>query len=89
MSLNYILSDELESVLEKISVKNKPLAIAVVKKIEQIAALDETTVQHFKNLRGNMKEYKRVHVGSFVLLFKVHGDIIVFDKLLHHDDAYK
>lgn len=89
MSLDYILSDELEAVLEKLGRKDKILALAVVKKIEQIASLDEEGVEHFKNLRGNLKNYKRVHVGSFVLMFKVHGKTIVFDKLLHHDDAYK
>jgi mRNA-degrading endonuclease RelE of RelBE toxin-antitoxin system len=87
--MNYILSDELEAVLKKLGKKDRQLAIAVARKIEQITSLDETSVQHFKNLRGNMKEYKRVHVGSFVLMFKIHGNLIVFDRLIHHDKAYK
>ena len=75
-------------VLEKVRRKNPALFIAVQKKICQIAQLDKTTIQHFKNLRGNLKDYKRVHVGSFVLMFKVEEDTIIFARFMHHDDAY-
>lgn len=89
MSFEYILSDELEAVLARLTKRDRQLALAVVKEIEQIAALDEETINHFKNLRGNLSDYKRAHIGSFVLMFKVSGDRIVFDKLLHHDEVYR
>jgi len=70
--------------------KRKDLALfrAVQKKINQIAGLDERAIKHFKNLRGNLKDFKRVHVGSFVLMFKVEKDTVIFDRFRHHDEAY-
>jgi len=74
--------------LDKLAKKDKALAVAVRKKIDQIINFDEATIHHFKNLRHDMSEYKRAHVGSFVLFFKLEGDTVAFDKLIHHDDAY-
>jgi len=36
-----------------------------------------------------MSDYKRVQLGSFVLLFKVEKDTIIFGGLIHHDKAYR
>lgn len=78
----------LEEIFRKLKRKDPALYVAVKNKIDQISWLDELTIGHFKNLRGNLKEYKRVHVGSFVLFFKLKGDVIIFDRFAHHDDAY-
>ena len=88
MSFDYILSDALKDVFRKIGKKDKSRAIAISRKINQIVALDEIAIEHFKNLQGNLKEYKRVHIGSFVLMFKIQGNQLVFDRFQHHDDAY-
>jgi YafQ family addiction module toxin component len=85
MNINTTLIDD---ILIKLKRKDPALFNAVQKKINQIAQLDKTLIQHFKNLRGNLKDYKRVHVGSFVLMFKVEEDTIIFARFLHHDDAY-
>ncbi len=82
------ISDELSAALKNLKRKAPSLFSQVQKKINQIASLDDSALTHFKNLRGNMSKYKRVHVGSFVLFFYIEGDIILFDRLLHHDDAY-
>ena len=58
----------------------------------QVIDSDEITIDHYKNLQYDLKEYKRVHIaGCFVLLFKVFKKekFILFDKLGHHDDIYK
>lgn len=78
----------IDKLLEKLKRKDPVLFAAVQKKIIQISELDSADIQHFKNLRGNLCDYKRVHVGRFVLMFKVEGDTIIFDRLRHHDDAY-
>ena len=85
MNINTTLID---SILAKLKVKDPALFRAGQKKICQIASLDRTTIQHFKNLRGNLKDYKRVHIGSYVLMFKVEQDTIIFARFLHHDNAY-
>jgi mRNA-degrading endonuclease RelE of RelBE toxin-antitoxin system len=61
----------------------------IEKKIVHIAALDVLSIQHFKNLRSPLNEYKRVHLGSHVLLFRVQGDKIVFEAFEHHDQIYR
>lgn len=78
----------IKDILEKIKRKNNSLFKAVQKKILQIASLDKDSLQHFKNLRADLKDYKRVHVGSFVLMFKIQEDTIIFAKFCHHDEAY-
>ncbi len=78
----------IQDTLKKLKRKNPALFRAVQRKINQISRLDKAAVNHFKNLRGNLGDYKRVHVGSFVLMFKIEGDTIIFDRLRHHDEAY-
>ena len=65
MTFNFIISPELERRLDKLAHEDKTLALAVRKKIQQIISCDETTIYHFKNLRGDMSDYKRVQLGSF------------------------
>jgi len=57
--------------------------------IQQIISCDETTIHNFINLRGGMSDYKRVHIGSFVLFFKHGKNVSVFDRFVHHGKAYK
>jgi len=78
----------IQDTLKKLKRKNPSLFKAIQKKVNQIAELDKVAIQHFKNLRGDLSNYKRVHVGSFILMFKVEGDTIIFDKFRHHDEAY-
>ena len=86
--MKVVISEELEKSLIKISRKNPSLFQAVQKKINQIAVLEESEIDHFKNLRGELSDHKRVHVGSFVLFFRIESDVIVFDRFEHHDKAY-
>lgn len=78
-------SKKLEKTMKKL---DKNLDSALKKKIKQIISCDKTTIQHFKNLRGELSHLKRVHVGSYVLTFQVREDIIIFEDFVHHDKAY-
>jgi mRNA-degrading endonuclease RelE of RelBE toxin-antitoxin system len=89
MSFRFVVSDDLKKVFDKIGRKDKVLAINISKKIKQIISSDHSFVEHLKNLKGGLKNYKRVHIGSFVLMFKIENDVIIFDKFEHHDSAYK
>ena len=44
-----------------------------------------------KPLRNILKNKRRIHLGSFVLIFEIKEDenIIIFHSLKHHDEAYK
>ena len=79
---------KLEKQMRKLKLKDPALFKALKTKINQIAKLNKEAINHFKNLRGDLSNYKRVHVSSFVLFFKIEGNTIIFDKLRHHDDAY-
>ncbi|MFH1234005.1 MAG: addiction module toxin RelE [Candidatus Diapherotrites archaeon] len=92
MPFKYDFSDELEDTLAKLFKKDRNAYEALLKKIDEIASRDEFTIEFYKNLRYDLKEYKRVHVTkSFVLMFKVFKKekFILFDKFRHHDDVYK
>lgn len=92
MTFEFVLSDEAKEILSKLSKKDPLTAESVGKKIKQIITSDIQTIDHYKNLKNELSDYKRVHVAkSFVLMFKVYKkeNFILFDKIKHHDDAYK
>lgn len=75
-------------ILRKLKKRDVVLFISVQKKISQIGSSNEISIKHFKNLRHDSSEYKRVHIRSFVLTFTITKDKIIFETLKHHDDAY-
>ncbi len=89
MSVRIIISDDLRKTLVILKRKDKTLFQMVEKKILQIASLDSVSIQHFKNLRSPLSDFKRVHLGSYVLLFHVQANNIIFDAFEHHDKIYQ
>jgi mRNA-degrading endonuclease RelE of RelBE toxin-antitoxin system len=83
------VSEHLEKKLLKLSRKDKELYNKILKKIEEVIYSED--VQHYKNLRYNMKNSKRVHLGHFVLIFQYREEenLILFDDFDHHDKIYK
>ena len=89
---NFNLTDELKSIIEKLSKKDRKRAKIIPKKIEQIIRSDNVSIQHYKNLRYDLKEFKGVHIdSSFVLVFKIdiQKNFILFVDFDHHDRVYK
>ena len=86
---NFKISENLNEIMKKLSKKDKSLYDQLAKKIREI--VESYDIEHYKNLRYNMKESKRVHVGHFVLVFQYDKriDEITFDDFAHHDDIYK
>lgn len=92
MTFTSILSDELKETIKKLYAKDKKLFLELQKKINQIVSCNKETINHYKNLRYGLSDYKRVHIGkSFVLLFSVdlQNNTVYFVKLDHHDKIYK
>ncbi len=85
---NSKISEELQRKLGKLSRKNKLLYEQVLRKIREIIA--SADVEHYKNLRYNMKDSKRAHIGHFVLVFQYdrQSNTISFDDFDHHDKLY-
>jgi len=90
--LDFDLTDELKFIIRKLVKKDKKKVEIINKKIKEIINCDKTSIQHYKNLRHDLKEYKRVHIQtSFVLVFKVDifNNFILFVDFDHHDKIYK
>lgn len=89
---DFNLTDELKFILEKLCKKDRKRAEIINKKIKQIINCDPVSIQHYKNLRYDLKDFKRVHIDtSFVLVFKVdiQNNFILFVDFDHHDIIYK
>jgi len=92
MPLKHDFSKELKFKIKKLFKKNKARYEILLKKIEKISASDENEIEHYKNLRHDAKEEKRVHIDkSFVLTFKYEKEkkFILFLDFDHHDNIYK
>ena len=82
------IEEKLHKVLKKLSKKDKNLYERVWKKITEI--INSYDVEHYKNLRHDLKEFKRVQIGEKVLVFKfdkTNNKILFFD-FDHHDKIY-
>lgn len=84
----YEIIPSLIKTLKKLSKKDKSLYKQVMKKIDEV--IKTRDVEHYKNLRHNMKNLKRVHIGAFVLVFECRKkqDKITFKDFDHHDKIY-
>lgn len=80
------ISPKLQKEFKKLQKKNISQLIAINKKVEEIRLNPEI----YKNLNAPMNNLKRVHIGSFVLLFSVNENTktITLEYFEHHDDAY-
>lgn len=89
---NFNFTDELKSIIEKLAKRDKKRTEIINKKIKQIINSDSTSIQHYKNLKHDLKEFKAVHIdSSFVLVFRVDiaKNFILFIDFDHHDKIYK
>ncbi len=91
MVLAYDLSDKLKDIVQKLRKRDPQRAEIIYKKIKQIINSDEITIEHYKNLRYDLKDEKRVRLDkSFVLTFKYDKarKFILFLDFDHHDNIY-
>lgn len=89
---DFSLSDELKLIIKKLVKKDKKKVEIINRKIKEIINSDQQSIQHYKNLRHDLKDYKRVRIDkSFVLAFKVDvlNNFILFVDFDHHDKIYK
>lgn len=78
----------LKKTLSKLFKKDKSAYDAVMKKIYSIITCRD--VNHYKNLKHELKNLKRVHIGHFVLVFEYDSgkDLVSFEDYDHHDNIY-
>ncbi len=80
-----IYSDEFSKVWKQVRRRDPAMARQVERKLVHIIAHPE----HYKPLRNELKGLRRVHFGSYVLIYQYIGEDIVIFTLDHHDDAYR
>ncbi len=85
----YKTSKQLDRILKKFSKKDKQLYKQIFKKIDEV--INSSDIKHYKNLRCNMQDFKRVYIGHFVLVFKFNKkeNIIYFTDFEHHNKIYR
>lgn len=86
--MTFAVDERLVRVLGRLRRRDPVLYDAVQRKMREVASHDPS---HYKNLRAPLHEFRRMHVGPFVLLFCYSpGDNHVeFMRLCHHDKAYR
>jgi addiction module RelE/StbE family toxin len=86
MSYDIYLSLDLKHVLKKLEKKDKKHYLKVEKKIEQVLE----NPYHYKPLTGDLSGSRRVHIGSYVLIYEINEKkhYILFLKYQHHDKVY-
>jgi YafQ family addiction module toxin component len=80
----------LRKILSKLHKKEKRRYDILMSKMNEILTCEN--VEHYKNLRKPLQQFKRVHVNSnFVLAFKYikNQDLVIFYDFDHHDNIYK
>ena len=85
----FSIEENLKKTLKRLFKKDKVMHDALMNKIEEI--LNCRDVNHYKNLRKPLHDFKRVHIkSSFVLIFKFieSENRIIFYDLDHHDNIY-
>jgi len=82
------IKPELDKKIMKLAKRDKITYEAIMKKIGEIT--NSNDIEHYKNLRYDMKDSKRVHIGSFVLVFSYDKakDFVSFEEFDHHDKIY-
>lgn len=86
---NYELAPHLQEILKRLWKKDISTYEQVMKKINEVISSGD--VEHYKNLRHSLKEFKRVQIGPFVLTFKFDKttNTIKFEDFDHHDKIYE
>lgn len=86
------ISETLRKKLEKLSKKDKILAMNYKKKVLEIINQTNDSINTYKNLKSPLQNYKRIHLtDNYLLIFKVYNkkNIILFVDIIHRDKAYK
>lgn len=80
------IRESVDRLFSKLAKKDPRQMTAVEKKTKQILA----NPHHFKPLRAPMEHLRRVHVGSFVLVYSIDekNKVVTIEDYAHHDEVY-
>lgn len=81
---NPVFPEPFQQDIKALKKKDKVLYERLWKKIAEIMQNPE----HYPVKRYDLKGRRAAHVGSFVVIFRIAGEDVVFLKFDHHDQAY-
>ena len=84
MVYELIYSNDFIKSIKKLKKKDPQIAERIIKKLDEI--IDRP--KQFKPLKNVLAGYKRIHFGSFVLIFTIKENTVILVSLDHHDKAY-
>ncbi len=81
------IREEVDRIFGKLFKKDKVSFEYISKKIKEI----QENPYHFKSLRSPLQNYRRVHIGSFVLVYSIDekNKKVIIERYKHHDVVYK
>jgi len=84
--MTYIIefSSQFEKSVKKLKKKDKILFNQIQNKLIDIVQNPE----RYKTLGNVLAGYRRLHFGSFVLIYKIEKNVVRIISLDHHDKAY-
>jgi len=84
MEYSIEFSASFEKSMKKVKKKDPVLFDQIQKKLIDLVQNPD----RYKPLRNILAGYRRIHFGSFVLIFKIEGDVVRIISLDHHDSSY-
>lgn len=84
MSYAIEFSEEFERSLLRLKKRDPVMFERVKKKVGELVEKPE----HYKPLRNVLAGFRRIHFGSFVLVYTIEGNTVRIISLDHHDQAY-
>ena len=84
----YEIQPSLQKIMLRLFKKDKQTRERIIKKINEI--INSGDIEHYKNLRHGLKDFKRVQIREKVLVFKYDkkNNLISFEDFDHHDKIY-
>ena len=77
-------SAEFDKSIKKLKKNDKAMFEQIQNKLIEIVQNPE----HYKPLKNVLAGFRRIHFGSFVLIYAIESNIVRIISLEHHDKAY-
>jgi YafQ family addiction module toxin component len=83
---NLEIRKSVDKLFRKLAKKDKVSFDYIDKKILEI----RENPYHFKPLRKPMQNYRRVHIGNYVLIYSINEKTktVIIERYKHHDEIY-
>jgi len=84
---NLEIRESVDTIFTKLAKKDKVSFEYINKKIQEI----QENPYHFKPLKKPLQNFRRVHIGNFVLVYSINetAKIVIIERYKHHDEVYK